>query len=99
MVKELKVEGPKVDPTPSWETRVALWHEMVYDEIPLPQDFVDLLTEQYAGLISPTSRGEENKLAWGAYNAWAGDISDDPRTPGERLNDYFAEQEAKVAGS
>lgn len=96
MVKELKVEVP-YDPTPSWETRVALWHEMVYDEIPLPQDFVNLLTEQYAGLVSPEGRGEENKMAWSAYLGWAGDISEDSRTPGQRLAAYFAEQEAKVA--
>ena len=96
MVRELQVKDDRPQ-GPSWEKKVALWHEMVYDEVPLPTDFVNLLLEEYARLVPVESRPPENKRAWDAYRAWAGDITEDERTPRERLEAYFAEQDAVVA--
>ena len=46
----------------------------------------------------PTSEKEEDRKAWNAYKEWAFDSSgvlwdDDPRTPRERLTEYFAGEE------
>lgn len=96
MVRELQVKDDRPQ-GPSWEKKVALWHEMVYEDVPLPSDFKNLLADEYAHLVPVEGRPDENKRAWEAYLAWAGDITEDERTPGQRLEAYFAEQEVALA--
>ena len=98
MVRELHVKGAE-DPTPSWERRVGLWHELVYEGAPLPDAFRELLDEQYQHLVSVPTREPEAERAWGAYLLWLGDMElDTPKpTPGERLARYFKEQEGRLA--
>jgi len=92
MVRELRVEEPKKEI--AWDAQVEFYHEMVYDGVPLPQDFRETLGEEFAHLApAPQVRAPENERAWDAYLLWAGDITEDLRTPRERLEAYYDEQE------
>lgn len=96
-MRELYVEEPEREKP--WEERVGLWLDLVFDEIPLPQDFQERLAEEYKHLWEPEPpRGEENKRAWEAYTLWVGDFTEDLRSPRERLEAYFEEQRRRVEG-
>jgi len=94
MVRELQVKQP--EPSLSWDTKQQLWHEMVYEEVPLPQAFKDSLLEEYQHLVAQEALPPQHKAAWENYLAWAGDVVEDPRSPRERLEAYFAAQEARA---
>jgi len=91
MVRELYVETP--EPTPSWEEQVELFYDFSVEGIPLPEKLQTYLSDEYLHLIPVEARLPENARAWTAYKSWVGDIVEDPRTPRERLETYFLEQE------
>ncbi len=92
MVRELRIETP--EPEISWEAKCEFLYDFAVDGVPVPDNFRDLLTDEYGHLaMVPSPRVPEVERAWGNYLAWAGDITEDPRTPLERLTAYYAEQE------
>jgi len=92
MVRELRVEEPEREIP--WEDRCEFLYEYAVEGVPLPDNFRDLLADEYRHLaVVPSARLPEVERAWGNYVAWAGDIAEDPRSPRERLTAYFAEQE------
>jgi hypothetical protein len=95
MVKELHVHADK-DTGPSWEQRTELWLDLVLDEIPLPEGFRESLVEEYQHLVQQEALPPQHKAAWSNYLQWVGDVTEDSRSPRERLEAYFAEQEKAV---
>ena len=93
-MRELRVETP--EPEISWEAKCEFFYDYAVEGVSLPDNFRELLTDEYRHLaIVPRTGVPEVERAWGAYRAWAGDITEDSRTPRERLEAYFAEQELK----
>ena len=95
MVRELRVEEPEKEIP--WETKCEFYYDYAIEGLPMPDNFRELLADDYRHLV-PYTRSElsEAQRSWIAYRAWAGDISEDPRTPRERLEAYFKEQEEKA---
>jgi hypothetical protein len=96
MVKELYIkEAPK---ELTWEQRVSFWEDLIFDEIPLPDAFTEMLLEEYQHLLPQKERPEENLRAWENYKAWLGDPVEagEVGTPALRLEAYFKEQEEKL---
>jgi hypothetical protein len=93
MVKELHVEDPH-EKEVAWEDKVDAYYEMAFEGLPLPEKLQELHLEQfghYTGERDPAAVRAEKQ--WDAYMLWAGDISQDSRSPRERLSAYFDEQQ------
>lgn len=96
-MRELHVFGEDKSKEPSWDRKVGIWHEMVYEGASLPPDFKHLLEDEYRHLVTEeNSKRDEAKLSWESFKTWVGDFTEDARTSRERLESYFTEQERKA---
>ena len=92
MVKELRVDDPN-EGVVGWDEATQYYYELAVEGIPLPDKLADILKTRFSFHGDPDPRSLKAAKEWDAYMVWYGGkeaLSEDPRSPRERLTAYYA---------
>lgn len=89
MVQELHVEDSHEGEV-AWEDRVNFYYEMAVDGVPLPEKLHKLHLDRFSHFLGERDGAVvRTEKLWDDYMVRQGSLAEDPRSPRERLEEYF----------
>lgn len=89
MVQELKVDDPR-EKEVAWEDRVEFYYEMAVEGLPLPEKLHQIHMDNFGHYVGERDPAQaRSEKLWDDYMLHVGDLAEDPRSPRERLEQYF----------